>query len=202
MPLLPLSASLAALLDKVANFPTVNVGQPAGSAANGKANPFPLGSCLNEINAAVLSTAPSAYKSASQSQQANVVLTNDSELVVTLPAVGAFRVRGRMFVTIAGASGIKVALNGTLISASMKAYIAIYEDGNNTTNVVGNGRVTAFGQTVSHGGNGTGDHWVEIDGTIEVTTPGTLVVQWAQQNSNNGALTVQRGSWIETLLLQ
>lgn len=98
--------------------------------------------------------------------------------------------------TATGIGGIKVAMGGTAILANM---VALAEITGPTVGVSATSRLTALGQVVSEEANAEDKPVVKILGSVEVTTGGTFLVQWAQSSANIGDLTVLRGS---TLLYQ
>lgn len=139
---------------------------------------------------------PRAHKTADQVVNNSIVLVDDNELVVNLLATTIYRIRGRLFTNLNN-GGIRVALNGTATFTSLKAFIRIWED----DVVHAAGRVTAFDQVVQHGPPGAGNHYVEIDGVIQVNAAGTLLVRWAQDNAHASDSTVQIDSSLEVVRL-
>lgn len=132
-----------------------------------------------------------AYKSYDESVSSSTTLQDDDQLFVTLAANAIYSISGALFMNLAAASGLKVAFNGTAGFNNFIVQIDIWNDAKTTSSA---GRTTSFGTAIAHGGAGSGSHFVEIGGTIETTTAGTLIIQWAQDTSDPGALTMQRGS--------
>lgn len=134
----------------------------------------------------------SVYKSADESVS-NTTLQSDDALTVNLLASTIYRYTFRLFENSAGAAeGLKLALSGTVGVTSMKAQISIYDD---TTNALAAfARVIALNSSVG-AGLSMGDNRAIVEGTIETSTAGTLVLSWAQ-NGGAGAnpTTIQRGS--------
>lgn len=122
------------------------------------------------------------------------VLQDDNHLTVNLAASTTYGFRFVIFQTSASATaGLKLALNGTATVTSLKAQVYIYDD---TTNLLaGFARLTAFGGAGVGAGLAVGDNYAVIEGTIEVSTAGTFLLQWAQNLADIvNATTVQRNS--------
>lgn len=131
-----------------------------------------------------------AYKTADENVNNSTTLQDDDELSVSVAAGKRYRIVGTIFATLAVNSGIKFALNGTCTVTTLKAEIRIVDNAGTRED----GRVTALGSALAHGASGTGDHFIEIMGAVEVATAGTLLVQWAQTAAVVGNATVQKAS--------
>lgn len=124
---------------------------------------------------------------------ANNTLQDDDSLTVDLLAAGVYKFRFFLFVLTAGASGgIKCAVGGTAGVTTLRARIAINDDAAPLAAGFA-GQVTAFDATVG-GVLVTGDHSVEIEGTIVVSTAGTFKLRWAQEVTDAGNPTTVRSS--------
>lgn len=135
-----------------------------------------------------------AYKGSDQTITNSTTLTDDSALTVNVKAGRTYRIRVVIFQTSASVTaGIKLSINGTCTATAIK-FQAIDIAG---TPLFGRG--TALGGAVGLGA-GTGDNFLEIEGTIEVNAAGTLKLQWAQNVADavNGT-TVQRNSYLEVV---
>ena len=139
---------------------------------------------------------PVAYKTADESVDNSTTLQDDDHLTTTLAASAKYNFKLYLFTNNAGAAeGIKVALGGTVGVTQLKAQVTIFDD---TTNLIAAlARVTALGSSVA-AGLGTGDNFTTIEGSIETSTSGTFLLQWAQNVSGGGvtATTVQRSSYM------
>lgn len=129
-----------------------------------------------------------AYKSSDENLASSTVLQNDDELTVNVVGGNKYYFKACIFVNEIN-SGMKFALNGTSTVTTLKAIIKIYD-----TVLTALGRITAYNSPVTHGHAASGSHEVLIEGTLIPATSGTLVVQWAQNTSDAGNLTVQTGS--------
>jgi hypothetical protein len=149
-----------------------------------------------------------AYKAADLNRASNAVLALDPNLVFSLTP-GTYRVRAAIFMNEI-LSGLRVALGGTLVAAALKAQILVndldsgtFPDGSVVPVTYPNPqlkkefRQTALGTGMVYPHAFAGSHYIAIDGTIEVTTQGTLGISWAQETSLVGNLTLQRGSYLE-----
>ena len=133
-----------------------------------------------------------AYKTADESVSSSTVLQNDDHLTLSLEASARYAFEFELYTNnVAAAEGIRLALGGTVGVTSLKAQISIW---NETTNVLAAfARVTAFASVVGVA-TPTGVGYDTIKGTIETSTAGTFLLQWAQQVSGASATTVQRNS--------
>lgn len=137
----------------------------------------------------------SAYKTGDQSSS-STTLADDSALSVSLAASTKYAFEITLFVSAASAvEGFKCALSGTCGVGQLKTQITIFDDVSNAMAALD--RVTAFAASVG-AGLSLGNAMATMAGTIEVSTAGTFLVQWAQ-NAGIGAAatTVQRGSVME-----
>jgi hypothetical protein len=144
-------------------------------------------------NTYIISAPAYAYKSANESVTSSTTLQDDDALVVTIPQSGIYKIDACLFLDVLGTGGAKVALNGTVSFNNLLATIDIVGDGSTYTS----GRVNLFGTAVSHGSVGAGSHCVTLEGTIEATSSGTLLIQWAQDTSDGAATVMQRGSTLQ-----
>lgn len=135
-------------------------------------------------------------KTADQTITNSIVLTDDTALTVNVLAGKTYRFRFVIFQTSASVTaGISLSVNGTCTANSIKF------QGFDIAGTPLFGRGTALGGSVGFG-LGTGDNFLEIEGTIEVNAAGTLKLQWAQKVADavNGT-TVQRNSYMECIQL-
>lgn len=133
-----------------------------------------------------------AYKHIDESVTSSTTLQDDDALIITIPQTGIYKISASLFFSI-DAGGVKIALNGTVAFDNLLASIDIVGSGSDITS----GRIDLFGSTVSHNVVGVGSHHVLIDGTIEATSSGTLLIQWAQQTSDVVATIMKRGSTLK-----
>lgn len=133
-----------------------------------------------------------AHKAADESVTASTTLQDDNHLTVSLLASSIYAFRAFLFFNTAGAApGFKAALNGTAGVTSLKAQVSIYDD---TTNALTSyNRWTAFAAATGSVPT-AGNNSCVIEGTIETSTAGTLLIQWAQNVSDAANTTVQRNS--------
>lgn len=136
-----------------------------------------------------------AYKSADQGVSSDNVLTEDSELFIDGIVPGRYQLDAALFFDIP-ADGVQVALDGTIVTPSMKVQGLIYD-----TQIRSSTRLTALGASVTHSAAGPGAHAVTLQGTIEVTTGGRLGIYWAQNTSNPATLTLQRNSYLRLWII-
>lgn len=132
----------------------------------------------------------SAYKASDQNVNNSTTLVDDNALSVNVEAGARYTITAIIFANLAVNSGIKFALNGTSTITALKAEIRIIDSGGTREE----GRVAAYGSAVAHGAAGTGDHFIEILGAVEINAAGTLLVQWAQSAAVVGNATVQIAS--------
>lgn len=146
------------------------------------------GSAITVLQAANIRS----YKSSDESVS-NTTLQDDDALTLSLAASSIYKYKLFIFVAAAGtAEGFKAALSGTVGVTSMKAEITLFDDVSNT--MVALDRVTALNSSVG-GGLSIGTAFCTIEGTIETSTAGTLLLSWAQSSGIGlAATTVQRGS--------
>jgi hypothetical protein len=142
----------------------------------------PLGDLLNSL------AVRTAFKSADETVVSSTVLQADDQLFVDVVAGARYQFQAILFFSVP-ADGIKVSLNGTCTVGGLKAQVEIYD-----TVLRQSGRITALGGSVAHGTGGGGDHYVTIQGSVEVGDAGTLGIWWAQATSNIVGLTLQRDS--------
>ena len=117
------------------------------------------------------------YKDADQ-EVTDTTLVSDSELSVSLAATASYHFRAVLFFLNDGAAeGYKCALSGTVGVGDLKAQISIYDD--TTNSLAAFARVTALGSSVG-AGISSGSNFAVIEGTIETTTAGTFLIQFAQ----------------------
>jgi len=119
-----------------------------------------------------------AYKDTDQ-EVTDATLVSDSELTVTLALNGKYQFRLPLFFLNDGAAeGVKVSLAGTATVTDIKAQVSIYDDTLNS--LVAFARITALGGAGIGAGISAGSSYVLIEGAIEITTAGTLLLQFAQ----------------------
>lgn len=126
-----------------------------------------------------------AYKDADQ-EVTDTTLAADSELTITLATNGKYQFKFDLFMLNDGAAeGIKVSLNGTATVTDVKAQAFIWDDTLNT--LVGFARITALGGAGVGAGVSSGSNRVTIEGSIEITTAGTLLLEFAQNATGASA---------------
>ena len=117
------------------------------------------------------------YKDSDQ-EVTGTTLTDDVDLTVNLQANSRYWFRLSLFLTNDGATeGAKFALSGTVGITTLKAQISLYDDTLNS--LAAFARVTALASAVG-GGASVGDNYASIEGAIETSTPGTFLLQFAQ----------------------
>ncbi len=135
-----------------------------------------------------------AYKSADESLNTSTTLQDDDELSVTLSASTVYAFKFWIMTNNANAAeGAKFALNGTVGVSNLQAQVQIADDTLDTQ--AGFSRITSFGSAVE-ATLSAGTNISIIAGTIETSTAGTFLLQWAQKVSGANNLTVQRGSYL------
>lgn len=126
------------------------------------------------------------YKLADESVSGSSTLQADDHLSRAL-TVGVWEITGHVVANVDSAStGIKLALvgsGGLVLAAGSRASIDVQSS--TALTLLARGILTAFDGSASVGGVGpTGDLVVTIAGTVDVTTAGTLTLQWAQSAAN------------------
>ena len=107
---------------------------------------------------------------------------------VNVETNGHYRISARLYLN-TGTGGSKVDIGGTCNTSNFVAHITGF--GTSTT-VLYASNVTSF--LSGPGGSSTAGAYVEIEGELDVTNGGTLVLQFAQNGSNATASTVLAGS--------
>lgn len=131
-------------------------------------------------------------KTVDEQVASSTVVQNDDQLYVVLISGKKYRIRASLFFSIP-ADGLRVSLNGPGVTAtSLKVQFLVYD-----STIRASERISALGQEATHTAAGAGDHYVVLDGSIEVATGGTLYLQWAQQSSNATPLVLQKDSFFE-----
>lgn len=126
-----------------------------------------------------------AYKDTDQ-EVTGTTLTADTELAVTLATNGKYQFRLALFFLNDGATeGVKVSLNGTAVVTDVKAQVSIYDDTLNS--LVAFGRITSLGGAGIGAGLSSGSNYATIEGAIEITTAGTLLLEFAQNAAGASA---------------
>jgi len=126
----------------------------------------------------------SAHKSSSTARASTTTLTNDPDLVLSVPGAGTYQITGELFFQQNfGGGGIKIALNFTGSTSVAVAHISGYVDGSAVLSpgIAAAGFVILNAATIDS--IGTFDV-LGISGTIIASTAGTYSVQWAQNSSN------------------
>jgi hypothetical protein len=137
------------------------------------------------------STSLYAYKTADETVTSSDVLQNDNELTLTLDAGATYVFKVNLFLdsTVGTVSGYKISMGGTVIADNFRGFSGAYTA---TSFVEGEMPTTVSASLYATTANAIHEFFVE--GSIEVTTAGTLLVQWAQNTSDPTAATVYRGS--------
>jgi hypothetical protein len=134
-----------------------------------------------------------AYKNADESVTNSTTLQNDDSITFSLFAPATYSFRIWIFLNNVGSTeGFKCALSGTVGVSFLKALFQIYDETTDTLAALA--RLSTLGSAVG-AGLSSGSNGAIIAGTIETSTAGTLVLQWAQQTSGANATTVQRNTF-------
>lgn len=135
-------------------------------------------------------------KTADQSLNSSTTLTNDNDLLQAIAANEVWRFRFFVPFNLAGvASGFKFGVNGPTAPTNLRYSMKV-------VNGVGGTLVTAasksaFASALAAALATSGDHFAEIEGAMENgANAGTLQLQFAQNTSDAGAITVQRGAFL------
>ncbi len=164
----------------VTGTPADNSAIYTADTAAGDSNLF----AINEADIVSQLTGLDIRKTADESV-ANNTQQNDDHLTVNLPASTAYKFSFYLFVTSPATAGIAVQLDGTAGVSSLKLNTTILTSAGAVVAAV---RHTAFNSAT--GVDFTGDHYVTIEGVIEVSTAGTLRLEWAQNTTDAGNATV------------
>jgi hypothetical protein len=108
----------------------------------------------------------------------STVLTNVTDLSVSLVAGRTYEFEAHLLTTSSSAGGVKVAIGGTATATSVRYEALVFQSGA----CVAQGRASALGTAVA-GITSVTDALVIITGTIVVNAAGTLTVQFAQNAS-------------------
>jgi hypothetical protein len=139
----------------------------------------------------------SAHKASSTARSSTTVVSNDPDLVVTLPTAGTYQITGELFFNeVAGGGGIKIFLAYTGSTSVATARLSGYVNGAAVVvSAVGaaNNQVLTAASIDAVGSADT----LGVSGTIIATTAGTYSVQWAQNSSNVNATGMLPGSFIK-----
>jgi hypothetical protein len=151
------------------------------------------------VNALNTNTPVQLYKAASTARASTVTLAADPDLSYAIPFAGTYRVELDLqwIAAVAGAApGLQFELNfsGTLNgSAGNTLAVAGLYDNTNTTNAQSSITLNVPATGISLGMT-VGQNTIRIAGTIQVTSAGTLSLQWAQNSSSANAVTLSQGS--------
>lgn len=125
----------------------------------------------------------SAYKTADEQVLNSVTLQDDDHLKFTSIATGVYALTGHVVAELVSGVGIKCCMkaSASLVLAS-GSYCWIDIQRADALTLLARGRLTAFdgSATVGAAGLATALYVIDIHGSIEVTTAGTLTLQWAQ----------------------
>lgn len=132
-----------------------------------------------------------AYQAADAPYTTDATL-NDTDLAVTVEAGGKYDIKGRLHIT-TGVGGFRVAFGG---AATIANFIAHYLKLIVSEPEAVNARVTAAATPYTT--DSSADIIIYIDGSVEITSAGTFILQAAQNVSDAAASTLLRGS---TLIL-
>jgi hypothetical protein len=137
----------------------------------------------------------SVVKLIDETRNNNTTITNDSELIFPLEAGGKYSYQFYIMNITSAPADFKFTLNynGT---ANLRFYPTWKIVGNSTTTYVaisGTSITTAGNVTPLIGGGG--QSFIEIKGSINCTTAGTLGFGWAQNTSDAGPTTVYANSY-------
>ena len=131
-------------------------------------------------------------KSADESTNNDAVLSDDSELIISVAINEVILLKSVIYFTCNVASGIRIALNGPAATTSIRSYAFMYD----STGAISSGIAASYGIYALLIG-GISGHCI-IESTIENgANAGNIAVQWAQHTSNANNTTVERGSYIK-----
>ena len=122
----------------------------------------------------------------------------DNDLLFNVETGSTYRVRAALQLDAEfAAGGVKVALGGTVALNTSLTALQIQIWRNDTNVIAASGRINATGAAVSASGAADGStYYAVIEGTIVVTTGGTLTAQFAQAAAS-GTSNVLPGSYME-----
>lgn len=152
---------------------------------------------INEASVIEQLTGLAIRKTADETVTNSTTPQADNHLTVNLLASSSYYFRFVIHHTTASANaGIKVQLNGTVGVSNLNADVYLFDHGGNVHFDIA--QITAL--AAANGANSTGANGVVIEGSIETTTAGTFLLEWAQNTADavNGTV-VQEGS---TLILR
>jgi hypothetical protein len=141
-----------------------------------------------------------AFKSAVTSRNTTTTLANDPDLTIASVATGVYAVELllQMSGTTTGTQGLKFGITGTAVSASgaNSGFLLSETAGTLSGNTAVDGILPAgplgFG-TLTIAAGAAAD-WALFKGVVQVTTAGSITLQWAQQSSSANNTNLWQGS--------
>lgn len=146
-------------------------------------------------NAGAIGSSMFVLKAADETVVSSAALQDDNHLTVNLASGAKYHFEVHLLVEIEDVGGgIQVAMDGTAGFDNFRASASIVDTAGGGFSAVQ--VLSAFGAAVSTSTLDAGDHWVRIEGTIEVSAAGagTFKVRWAQAVSDADDTIVKRGS--------
>ena len=141
-------------------------------------------------------------KTSDESRNTTTTLADDSQLLVALAAGTRYRIRFRLFYSIANATmDFKYAFAYSGAMTSVSGLIGIYEAG------TAGGRSAEWQEVISALPSGAllssaaGTGYYRLDIVVLTNTAGTLNFKWAQNTSNASNATVLAGSYLEYIAI-
>ncbi len=139
-------------------------------------------------------------KSSTETTNNDIVLSDDSELTMTLP-IGTYRIHLIAFLSAntTGGMGIQYRLNFTGSIARTR-----FMQQNRINNADAQRNATFFNQSLNYATittTGASDY-LDIEGIAVITVAGTLSFQWAQQSSNANNLAINNASSLTAQLIR
>lgn len=129
-------------------------------------------------------------KTSDQTKNSDTAFANDSQLAVTLPGAGRYKINAIISVTTSNVPGIKYGLSGPTLTHMMVVVDQTYNFINELAGYTG-GAYYAW-----HPGGSPDVGWIRLDGIVEVSAGGVLAFSWAQDVSDAANTTVKRGSFL------
>jgi hypothetical protein len=163
---------------------------PGGSPVN---NTIALQNFSNQIDYLTgvqdyVNSAQQVRTTATFTKTSDVTLANVPGLSVNLATGGHYRITARLHFTASSSGGVKAALSGTVVPSNI-----IYNGFTYYAAVTASNQATALNTAVGMATSAT-TGMMEITGEIDVTTGGTLTVQFAQNASFGTGSVVMVGS--------
>lgn len=135
----------------------------------------------------------SAYKATTETVTSSTTLQDDNELVLDL-AAGKYEISFSINVVVASAApGFRVGIGGTATATTVRVTGFLWDLAANAA--VDIGRFNALGGAGSMtGALPSGSHYCTLEGAVDLSAAGTVVLRWAQNVSSVDATNVALGS--------